>query len=199
MSARTKSPPGYRMGSLILALLILSSLALTSASTLRGIQYSYIVRGLSSNQASSLILKVGGRVTDRLEIIQGVVANLNEAQAASLRQLSGITSVWENGPVEASGKDSEYKNGSKAIPATDYPDVVGADYVWQQGVTGEDVTIAIVDSGLDFTIPAYRAEGGINERTLAWVDLIDGKHKPYDPYGHGTHLAGVIANSQIGA
>ncbi len=35
-------------------------------------------------------------------------------------------------------------------------------------------------------------------RVVAWVDLVDKKKIPTDPNGHGTHIAGIIANSQMG-
>ncbi len=199
MNAKPKSPPMYRMVSLMIALAVLFSLALSPASMPLGAQRSYIVLGLTSDQVSSLVLKAGGRVTDNLEIIRGVAASLTEAEAAQLRVQPGVTSVWENGTVETSSKYKDKKNGNKDIPATDYSNVVGADYVWQQGVTGDNVTVAIIDTGIDTSIPAYRGDGKLNDRTLAWVDFVDGKRKAFDPYGHGTHVAGIIANNQIGS
>ncbi|MBS1250073.1 MAG: Serine protease AprX [Chloroflexi bacterium] len=33
---------------------------------------------------------------------------------------------------------------------------------------------------------------------MGWADFVDGKKSPKDPNGHGTHIAGIIANSQVG-
>jgi hypothetical protein len=67
--------------------------------------------------------------------------------------------------------------------------------VWSQGITGEGVVVASIDTGVDPTHPAlqgrYRglATGG-DERN--WLDLISGRAAPYDDLGHGTQTMSSI-------
>lgn len=62
----------------------------------------------------------------------------------------------------------------------------------QKGITGKDVTVAILDSGL-----AKHPDININ-RILAFQDFIQLSDEPYDDYNHGTHVTGIIASSRIG-
>jgi serine protease AprX len=77
-----------------------------------------------------------------------------------------------------------------ALYQTDYPMLVGADTLQQSGVTGQGVTIAVLDTGLwqDFS----QNYGG---RILASVDVLNGGTGPVtsDPYGHGTHVTSIAA------
>lgn len=74
---------------------------------------------------------------------------------------------------------------------------------WARGVRGRGVTIAIVDSGVDFGHPDLKA------KLLAGKDFVTtanglsgpGCPGPQDENGHGTHVAGIAAavtNNRIG-
>ncbi|TCP28879.1 serine protease AprX [Scopulibacillus darangshiensis] len=56
------------------------------------------------------------------------------------------------------------------------------------GLTGKDVTIAVVDTGI---YPHKDLEG----RIVAFQDFVNKKKDPYDDNGHGTHCAGDAAGS----
>ncbi|SES95440.1 S8 family peptidase [Paenibacillus sp. NFR01] len=59
------------------------------------------------------------------------------------------------------------------------------------GLTGKGVRIAILDTGVyphhDLTRPANRIAG--------FKDLVNGRQRPYDDNGHGTHVAGDAAGN----
>jgi serine protease AprX len=57
------------------------------------------------------------------------------------------------------------------------------------GVTGAGVTVAVIDSGV-----APHADLP-SSRIRAFVDFVNGRTTPYDDYGHGTHVAGIVAGS----
>ncbi len=94
------------------------------------------------------------------------------------------------------GEDDEGEDWN--IPATDAPDVVGANLAWADGYDGSGVTVAVVDTGIGWHPGVlFGTEGQI--RLVGWKDFVKHKRWPTDPNGHGTHVAGIIADSMVGA
>jgi len=72
-------------------------------------------------------------------------------------------------------------------------DKIEAPAVWQKGITGKGVTVAVVDTGIDATHPDLRYITDTNDtKVIGWIDYINGINSPYDDNGHGTHIAGTI-------
>ncbi len=64
------------------------------------------------------------------------------------------------------------------------------------GYDGAGVGVAIIDSG----ITAWHddlSQGGTGQRVARFVDFVDGATTAHDDYGHGTHVAGIIAGNGI--
>lgn len=57
----------------------------------------------------------------------------------------------------------------------------------------KDVVIAILDTGIDTS--HVDLDGG---KVIAWYDVVNGKTKPYDDHGHGTHVASIAAGTGEG-
>ena len=165
---------------------------------------SYIIQAVSSGRAAEAVLTCGGVQTSVLDLIHSVGANLTAAQVICVQAKAGVLSLSRNSSVEVvaqpqPGGEEEVGNGGNT-PATDYPDVTGASLLWQaENVTGAGITVAVVDTGIGNHQGLVRGIDGKQGRVVGWVDLVEGKKQPTDPNGHGTHVAGVIANSQIGA
>jgi len=71
-----------------------------------------------------------------------------------------------------------------------YPQVVRANKVWQQGIFGSGVTVAVLDSGVAADADLVQP----NNRILASVNFAD-QRLTRDPGGHGTHIAGIVAGN----
>ena len=70
------------------------------------------------------------------------------------------------------------------------------------GVDGAGVTVAIMDTGVDWSHPAlktnyrgYREEGAA-QHVGNWYDAVEGAPTPLDPNGHGTHVAGTAVGQE---
>ncbi|HET6867555.1 MAG TPA: S8 family peptidase [Solirubrobacteraceae bacterium] len=68
-------------------------------------------------------------------------------------------------------------------------DDIGAVYAWAHS-TGANVTVAEVDSGVDYTAPDLQGQ------LINGWDYLNGNNDPQDQFGHGTHVAGIIAALQ---
>jgi subtilisin family serine protease len=155
---------------------------------------SFLIQGISTEAAANLVESYGGRITAWLDLIHGVGASLPINSVTRLLAEPAITAITPNGSVELADK----KKGLP-VPATDYPDVVGADIAWEQGITGKGVTVAVVDTGIN-PHPGLinKANSRQKNRIVGWVDFVEMSRAPRDPNGHGTHIAGIIAGSEVG-
>lgn len=157
--------------------------------------HSFIIQGTDLGETIRLVELHGGSISSRLPIIQAVGAWLPRNSVSQLLDEPAIKAVIPNAPVKLSDTGDRYP-----FPATDYPGVVGADVVWEEGIAGQGVTVAVVDTGLS-RHPGLlmNMPGRARNRIAGWVDFVDGSRTMHDPHGHGTHIAGIIANSQLGA
>ncbi len=65
---------------------------------------------------------------------------------------------------------------------------IGARWVADQlGVDGKGVGVATIDSG----VTAWHDD--LDGRVAHFADFLNGNGEAYDDYGHGTHVAGIIA------
>lgn len=63
--------------------------------------------------------------------------------------------------------------------------MLGTDYLNNLGINGTNVTVAVLDTGVDPSHPAIPTPA-------YWKDFINGSTTPYDDHGHGTHVTGTI-------
>ncbi len=110
------------------------------------------------------------------------------------RMKSGAVLHVNAGQLDALQRDSDvdHLSGERRLwPTMAITNVaIGADQTWAGGngvprLSGAGVAVAVIDSGID---PKHNA---LKNRVLATVDFTGGDGG--DRYGHGTHVAGIIA------
>ena len=176
-------------GSLLLTALILPPAAPTAAPDRL---VPVIVRGLkgSVDVAERLVLDAGGEVGRRISIIDGFAAKVPASELIGLDGSPAITSVTPDASVRLLGNvdgiDPNKHPGSwlKVAKNTKLYEM------WQRGWTGEGIDVALIDSGVA-PVP------GIDMQVINGPDLSFDSQAPdltaIDTYGHGTHMAGLIA------
>lgn len=74
---------------------------------------------------------------------------------------------------------------------------VGAPQVWELGYTGEDILIAVLDTGVSFSHVdlAGRFWDGGTEYPNHGYNFSNNNNDPSDDNGHGTHVAGILCGT----
>src|SRR6478752_7223289 len=84
---------------------------------------------------------------------------------------------------------------ASANPWGGAPKLIRQDLAAQQfpQVTGAGQTVAVIDTGIDYTLPQLGGGYGSAFKVIGGYDFVDNDTNPMDTYGHGTEVAGVLA------
>jgi len=143
----------------------------------------------ASNQVGDVIVDGDAAKIDRLAQRYGLVVK-RRLERGAVVEITG-------GQLDALSQDPEVDHLSSDLPvrgaSADWIEATGADQVWEgldglRGLTGRGVGVALIDSGIA-NHPALRG------RVVASVDFSGPSGRGIDQYGHGTHVAGIIAGS----
>jgi serine protease AprX len=175
------------------------SASAAGASTPRGTQH-VIVRSTTADLARlrHLVRSVGGRVDRTLGLIHAVSATIPAASLAALRADRTVADVTRDARVRLAGARGASGPADPAYaPSTDSDSmykletIVGARNDWKAGYTGRGIDVALVDSGV------AQVPGLLPGNVVLGPDLTEESQDPstagVDTFGHGTHLAGIIA------
>jgi serine protease AprX len=120
---------------------------------------------------------------------EGAVVTVNTSTLMALASepvvtnLSGDIAVSPTLAIsdQSTGADHAWRGGAASFPFGAIP-----------GVTGRGIGVAVIDSG----ISPHEALAG---KIVASVSLVAGEPEVTDGFGHGTHVAGIIAGAPVAA
>jgi serine protease AprX len=143
-----------------------------------------IVQGTTEAAAHAAVAAHHGTVTQDLWIVNGVAADVPAGEVPALEAEPGILHVTTDVAVHVQDANPSPLHAATAI----YPKVVGADRLWPEGIDGDGVTVAVLDTGI-----ANVAD--LSGRVVGGVDFSGGNNPYNDEFGHGTFVAGLIAGN----
>jgi serine protease AprX len=137
--------------------------------------------------AEDLVRRLGGVVTKDLHIIDAFAAELPATAVSRVAAAAGVRWVSLDAPMVGAGAGGgeceECIDTSNLLSA--YVQAIGASQLWSEDLQGQDITIAVVDSGIS-------KHPDVKSRLLKSANFTN---TGGDHYGHGTHVAGIMGGS----
>ena len=167
--------------------------ATAGASSARSQVIVQLEAGHSTAAAKALVREEGGRVTGDLPIINGFGAKLSADAAEHLAAADGVKAVTPDGAVEP-------QDVKASDLLTAYPFSTAATQSWNASLpaTGKGVGVAVIDTGIAGDLRDFRvSQSDSRSRVIATAQVNPGSTKAGDQYGHGTHVAGIIAGNSF--
>ncbi|MEH1123499.1 S8 family serine peptidase [Micromonospora sp. CPCC 206061] len=131
-----------------------------------------------AKRGNSALAAAGAEVKRDLPAVGGAAVTARKDRASALwTALSGtgeVAKVWLDGKREV--------RLDQSVPQ------IGAPTAWQSGYTGKDVTVAVLDTGVDTSHPDLAGK-------VAEARNFSEAAEEGDMVGHGTHVASIIAGS----
>ncbi|QIZ09188.1 S8 family serine peptidase [Priestia megaterium] len=117
--------------------------------------------------------------------LNGMALQVPKNKVDELRSLPGVKAVYPDQEYHADLADS--------VPLIGAPDVWSKHDQNNQGITGKGVTVAVIDTGVDYDHPDLGGGFGPGHKVVGGYDFVNHDNDPMDDQGHGTHVSGIIA------
>jgi len=129
------------------------------------------------------VIARGGTLQQNLPMINGGAFTIKGSSLKALSKDSNVVYVSLDRPVWATATVTDL-----------YDQAVLAPYAWSKNLSGSGIGVAVIDSGInsgkDFTL-----SNGSGSRIVYNQNFASGPNTAADLYGHGTHVAGILAGN----
>jgi serine protease AprX len=148
-----------------------------------------IIQLKAGSDVSGDVTKLGGKLGRRLALMNGLAVELPNKVLRKLADNPAVERIIWDRPLDSTMNRVAVTVGARAVQET-------------LGYTGAGIGVAVIDSGItswhdDLTYQGrstlVKVKNG--QRVSGFVDFVNGRLNPYDDYGHGTHVAGIIAGN----
>jgi serine protease AprX len=129
------------------------------------------------------VVKLGGAILGQLPIVNGLIASLDHNGIVALSNQSNVVYISKDRPLAPF-----FDNAAPAV---------NAQAAWNSNLTGSGIGVALIDSGVN-AHPDLLTTGFLPfSRVVYNQSFVAGDSSTADAYGHGTHIAGLIAGDGL--
>jgi serine protease AprX len=163
-----------------------------------------VIRHVAGGRASAeaAVTRAGGVVERRLTALDELTARVPASRVQSVATAHGVVAVTPDGSVRLAGKhwlaDKDSNSLYSITKAAGVQEVWGRSDAAGQKITGKGIGVALIDSGIA-PVPGLDASGKVVNGPDLSLESQAANLRYLDTFGHGTHLAGIIAgrDSQV--
>ena len=141
-----------------------------------------IIEFNDDRDAVNIVKSHGGKPGRRLGILKALVAKVSNRKLKSLASDPRVKKIHLDRPAEGFVGRTAVTVGARAVQEL-------------MGYNGAGVGVAVVDSGITGWHDDLTVANGQGQRVSHFVDFVNGYTQPYDDWGHGTHVAGIVAGN----
>ena len=148
------------------------------------------------SDAERAIEALGGEVGRQLPIINGFAGSIPSDRVDQLVASDAVASVTADAKVTPMATDSVGYDQASTASLSAISQITGAQAMWNAGFVGKGVDVALIDTGVT-RVPGLNRTGQIVDGPDLSFDAIEPTLLSRDAFGHGTHMAGIIAGSDV--
>ncbi len=192
LQPRTRRPLDWKQGTADVVSVGVGSVTGAFFGTLPGATAGAVAgAGAESMVASEMVMQKPSELIARQAAV-GAVAGLGAGLATSLLQqtlgsLDGLVGMGVGLALGGAAALLLPNRGKTALDSHwDNLESTQAPELWKQGITGQDVGVAVLDTGLS-------SHATLKGNILAYRSFVDDKHDVHDAHFHGTAMAGIIS------
>lgn len=174
------------------------SLGAVGKASATGPPVSVIIEELpgSGRAPEDLVESLGGEIQRHIGIIHGFVAEVPRGRLQGLEGAAGVRSATRDRRVELQNHNGSYDPTTDPGSIYNTTKTIGARSLWSKDhLTGRGIGVALIDSGV---VPVDGLTGP--GKIVNGPDLSFESQAPnlryLDSFGHGTHMAGLIAGRE---